>query len=194
MRRSFPPFLFSGFFDSPMLSALIFPLRCASKAAPKASVWQRWAQQTALAGLAGGLVWALLGCDAPPPKSATAPIATVAQPANTNTASAAPEAPTATQSANTVRLSALPPLGQQIYQQILQGGPFAYDKDGAVFANRERILPAQKRGYYREYTVAHAHARNRGPRRIVCGGAPRSPDACYYSADHYASFQKIVSP
>lgn len=123
-------------------------------------------QQTALAGLAGGLVWALLGCDAPPPKSATAPIATVAQPANTNTASAAPEAPTATQSANTVRLSALPPLGQQIYQQILQGGPFAYDKDGAVFANRERILPAQKRGYYREYTVAHAHARNRGPRRI----------------------------
>ena len=33
--------------------------------------------------------------------------------------------------------------------------------------------------------------RNRGARRIVCGGPPKSPDACYYSADHYNSFARI---
>ena len=68
---------------------------------------------------------------------------------------------------------------------------YAFDKDGVIFANRERILPAHPRGYYREYTVAEPDARNRGPRRIVCGGPRQQPDACYYSADHYASFQKI---
>ena len=67
-------------------------------------------------------------------------------------------------------------------------------KDGTVFGNRERILPAQKRGYYREYTVKTPGARNRGARRIVCGGQqPRMPDACYYTSDHYASFRVIVN-
>jgi hypothetical protein len=33
---------------------------------------------------------------------------------------------------------------------------------------------------------------DRGARRIVCGGPPRSPPACYYTADHYASFRQIV--
>ena len=92
----------------------------------------------------------------------------------------------------TIAVAQLPPQGRETYSLIHQGGPFPYDKDGSVFGNRERLLPAHKRGYYREYTVRTPGARNRGARRIVCGGKPRSPDACYYTSDHYASFREIV--
>ena len=92
----------------------------------------------------------------------------------------------------TITVAELPQQGVQMYQLIHQGGPFAYEKDGTVFGNRERLLPAQKRGYYHEYTVKTPGARNRGARRIVCGGQPKTPDVCYYTADHYASFRKIV--
>ncbi|MCF8209558.1 MAG: ribonuclease [Rhodoferax sp.] len=88
--------------------------------------------------------------------------------------------------------SSLPAQGIETYARIHQGGPFPYEKDGTVFGNRERLLPAQKRGYYREYTVKTPGAKNRGQRRIVCGGPAKAPDACYYTADHYASFRKIV--
>lgn len=70
---------------------------------------------------------------------------------------------------------------------IRQGGPFAYDRDGVVFKNYERILPKQSGGYYREYTVKTPGARDRGARRIVCGPLPE----CYYSADHYKTFKRI---
>ena len=76
---------------------------------------------------------------------------------------------------------------------IVAGGPFKYDKDGVVFGNRERLLPAKDRGFYREYTVKTPGERTRGARRIVCGGLkPTVPDACYYTDDHYASFRKIA--
>jgi hypothetical protein len=53
--------------------------------------------------------------------------------------------------------------------------------------------PRTARGYYREYTVATPGVRHRGARRIVCGGdKPTVPEACYYSADHYASFLLIA--
>ena len=92
----------------------------------------------------------------------------------------------------TVALAALPAREQQVYQLIHQGGPFSYEKDGTVFANRERLLPARRRGFYREYTVAPPHAATRGARRIVCGGPSRTPHVCYHTADHYASFQRII--
>ena len=92
----------------------------------------------------------------------------------------------------TVTLEQLPVQGRETYQRILQGGPFPYEKDGVVFGNRERLLPSEKRGYYREYTVKTPSSRDRGTRRIVCGGAATAPDACFYTADHYASFRKIV--
>ncbi len=60
-----------------------------------------------------------------------------------------------------------------------------------MFGNRERQLPAKKRGYYREYTVRTPGVAHRGARRIVCGGAKRMPDACYYTSDHYTSFREI---
>lgn len=92
----------------------------------------------------------------------------------------------------TVAVGELPAQAVQTYKLIHQGGPFACDKDGVVFGNRERLLPVQKRGYYREYTVATPGLSHRGVRRIVCGGQPKTPDACYYTADHYASFRQIV--
>jgi ribonuclease T1 len=94
---------------------------------------------------------------------------------------------------NTVALADLPLQARQTHELILRGGPFPYDKDGTVFGNRERLLPQQPRGHYREYTVKTPGARNRGARRIVCGGRqPEKPQACYYTADHYSSFNRIV--
>lgn len=95
--------------------------------------------------------------------------------------------------AATVDLAALPPEARQTEEAIRRGGPFPYAKDGSVFGNRERLLPANPRGYYREYTVKTPSASDRGARRIVCGGGqPNRPDACYYTGDHYASFARIV--
>lgn len=99
------------------------------------------------------------------------------------------EAPEAIES---VSLLALPAEAQQTQRLIHAGGPFPYEKDGSVFGNRERLLPRRERGFYREYTVRTPGSRNRGARRIVCGGAaPTQPEACYYTADHYASFRRI---
>lgn len=92
-----------------------------------------------------------------------------------------------------VSLAELPSQARTTYRLILKGGPFPYDKDGTVFGNRERLLPAHKRGYYREYTVKTPWSRDRGARRIVCGGTPPTqPKACYYTSDHYNSFRKIT--
>lgn len=92
-----------------------------------------------------------------------------------------------------VSLAELPPEARTTEIAIRSGGPFTYSKDGAVFGNRERRLPGQARGYYREYTVPTPGAPDRGARRIVCGGAvPTAPDVCYYTSDHYTSFRRIV--
>jgi ribonuclease T1 len=95
--------------------------------------------------------------------------------------------------AEPVPLAQLPEPAQQTYQRVLGGGPFPYHKDGITFANREHRLPGKARGYYREYTVDTPGSSDRGARRIVCGGTqPTQPDSCYYTADHYASFARIV--
>ena len=87
----------------------------------------------------------------------------------------------------------LPLEARETEKLIQSGGPFPYPKDGSTFGNRERLLPAHPRGYYREYTVKTPGARNRGARRIVCGGQVAiKPDACFYTADHYASFRRIA--
>lgn len=94
----------------------------------------------------------------------------------------------------TVALATLPVQAQRTHQLILSGGPFPYAKDGTVFGNRERLLPAHPRGHYREYTVRTPGARNRGARRLVCGGeVPTRPQACYYTEDHYASFRQVLT-
>ena len=91
-----------------------------------------------------------------------------------------------------IHVAELPREGRATYELIRLGGPFPHGKDGAVFGNRERQLPQARRGFYREYTVPTPGSRDRGARRIVCGGPSKVPQACYYTADHYASFRIIV--
>ncbi len=94
-----------------------------------------------------------------------------------------------------IEKSKLPDQAQDILKRIRAGGPFEHaKKDGSVFGNFEKRLPRQPRGYYREYTVPTPGAKNRGARRIVCGGenqtSPKS--TCYYTDDHYNSFKRIL--
>jgi ribonuclease T1 len=102
-------------------------------------------------------------------------------------------APTSPDGIPLVALAELPPEARHTRRLIDQGGPFPYEKDGTVFGNRERLLPREARGFYREYTVKTPGSRDRGARRIVCGGRqPTRPESCYYTADHYASFKRIA--
>jgi ribonuclease T1 len=90
-----------------------------------------------------------------------------------------------------VAVARLPAEAQRTLELIRDGGPFPYERDGVRFGNRERLLPAQPRDYYREYTVKTPGAKHRGARRIVCGGPAKAPDVCYYTHDHYQSFSRI---
>ena len=81
----------------------------------------------------------------------------------------------------------LPAEARETIALFRKGGPYPYAKDGAIFGNREAILPRQKRGYYREYTVKTPHERTRGARRIIAG---RGGDL-YYTEDHYNHFRRI---
>lgn len=94
-------------------------------------------------------------------------------------------------SLDVVELTSLPREGQSTLNLIKLGGPFPYEKDGAVFGNYENKLPKQKRGYYHEYTVKTPRARNRGARRIIAGGQPTTSGEYYYTDNHYESFKKI---
>ena len=95
-------------------------------------------------------------------------------------------------SVGTVSVGELPREAVNTLSLIGEGGPYPYEKDGSVFGNYERALPKHRRGYYHEYTVPTPRARNRGARRIICGGPLRRTDNCYYTDDHYASFKRIV--
>ncbi|MCB0880788.1 MAG: ribonuclease N [Thermoleophilia bacterium] len=83
---------------------------------------------------------------------------------------------------------ALPPEARATIRLIEAGGPFPYSRDGAVFGNRERLLPGRPRGFYREYTVPTPGSRDRGARRLVAGGGAR---LLYYTDDHYRSFRAV---
>jgi guanyl-specific ribonuclease Sa len=92
----------------------------------------------------------------------------------------------------------LPPEAHDVLGRIAHGGPFEYRQDGGVFQNRERRLPQQPRGYYREYTVETPGSRDRGARRIITGGGipgESRPREYWYTDDHYRSFRRFeVSP
>ena len=91
-----------------------------------------------------------------------------------------------------VAVAELPKEARATLANIRSGPPFPYERDGVAFGNREQLLPAKPRGYYREYTVRTPGERSRGARRIVCGGKPASPEACWYTDDHYSSFRRII--
>ena len=86
-----------------------------------------------------------------------------------------------------VAIADLPPEARQTVRLIRGGGPFPYERDGIVFGNFEKRLPARERGYYREYTVPTPGLTHRGARRIVSGRGGE----LYYSGDHYRTFRRI---
>ena len=86
-----------------------------------------------------------------------------------------------------VTMAELPVEARETIALIHKGGPYPYAKDGAVFGNREGVLPHAKRGYYREYTVKTPGVRTRGARRIVAGAGGE----LYYSDDHYNHFRRV---
>ena len=90
----------------------------------------------------------------------------------------------------TVPVAQLPDEARATLTLIDAGGPFPYRRDGITFQNRERRLPEQDRGHYREYTVSTPGSNDRGARRIIAGGQP--PAVFYYTADHYKSFRRIL--
>lgn len=87
-----------------------------------------------------------------------------------------------------VAFAQLPSEAQTAVRAIRAGGPFPYERDGVVFGNFERLLPARERGYYREYTVVTPGLKHRGARRIVAG----AQGELYYTDDHYRSFRKVT--
>ncbi len=93
-----------------------------------------------------------------------------------------------------IALADLPPEAHDTLRLIHRGGPFPYKRDGLIFSNFERRLPAKPRGYYLEYTVRTPGAKNRGARRIIAGrGAPGDVRRAeyYYTEDHYQTFWRI---
>ena len=92
----------------------------------------------------------------------------------------------------TIAIADLPKEARDTLANVRRGAPFPFERDGVSFGNRERLLPGKPRGYYREYTVRTPGVSHRGARRIVCGGTPTAPDACWYTSDHYQSFSRIV--
>ena len=89
--------------------------------------------------------------------------------------------------ASEIAFASLPVEARETIATIRKGGPFPYAKDGAIFGNRENHLPAQKRGYYREYTVKTPGERTRGARRIIWGKGGEF----YYTDDHYNHFLRV---
>ena len=88
----------------------------------------------------------------------------------------------------TVALSSLPPQAAQTVRLIEQGGPFPYPRnDGVVFHNNEHVLPAQRDGFYHEYTVPTPGSSTRGARRIVTG----ADGSYWYTGDHYETFWRV---
>jgi ribonuclease T1 len=86
-----------------------------------------------------------------------------------------------------VAVADLPAEARRTLALIDSGGAFPYARDGAVFANRERLLPQRARGYYREYTVPTPGEQDRGARRVIAGAGGER----FYTGDHYRSFREV---
>jgi ribonuclease T1 len=88
----------------------------------------------------------------------------------------------------TIAQANLPAEARDVIRRIDDGGTLQYRQDGVTFQNREGRLPAEPRGYYREYTVATPGAVDRGARRLIVG----RQGEFYYTPDHYRSFLWVV--
>jgi ribonuclease T1 len=117
-------------------------------------------------------VLALAGCGSSSSKSSPASSTSAAKPAGMST----------------IAEASLPAEARDVIKRIDDGGTFQYRQDGVTFQNRERLLPAEPGGYYREYTVSTPGAADRGARRLILG----RHGELYYTPDHYRSFLWVV--
>lgn len=153
-----------------------------------------------LAGLAAVVVWWFQGTDeSPAPEDSSSVAASTGvtptpTPAQTSSPAQRPQQTSAPQDRVDehglvwVDASSLPDPAGEILVAIDNGGPFEYaPKDGSTFGNYEGVLPQQRRGYYREYTVETPGLDHRGARRIVTGAGGEF----YWTDDHYSSFERI---
>lgn len=62
-----------------------------------------------------------------------------------------------------------------------------FSNDGSTFQNREKRLPRQPAGYYREWVVPTPNEEGPGPQRIVTG----KDGEVWYTGDHYRTFRRI---
>jgi len=148
----------------------------------------RWSRCTWVQLLTAAVVAlvALAGCGTVAPTATTA-TTTSAAVQSLPAVQLAPE--TASSDLPTISPAQLPPEAVTVLLMLFNGSPFPNKQDGATFQNRERILPAQPSGFYREYTVKKPGESDRGPWRIVTG----ADGSKFWTADHYASFQEVVS-
>jgi ribonuclease T1 len=135
--------------------------------------------------LLGAASWSFLRAPAP---TSSAPAPTTTSPLELPPPMEA--GPPATPVASPGHPDFLPPEAIDTLRLIARGGPYPHRQDDGVFGNRERRLPQQPRGYYREYTVETPGSRDRGARRIVSGGHP--PVEYFYTDDHYRSFRRFT--
>ena len=126
----------------------------------------------------------------------------------------------ANESLQTIYIANLPVEAKNTLSLIKQGGPFPYPRDGIVFGNRERQLPAQSRGCTSDTLLtksADCGRRCEAGAPALKGSAPpcrvryreytvKTPGVhsrgarrivcgvvpdCYYTDDHYQSFKRI---
>lgn len=71
--------------------------------------------------------------------------------------------------------------------RIEAGTTLQFPNDGNVFQNRERRLPRQPTGYYREWVHPTPGLAGPGPQRIVTG----ERGEIYYTPDHYRTFRRL---
>jgi RHS repeat-associated protein len=71
--------------------------------------------------------------------------------------------------------------------RISAGKTFPHRNDGAVFGNKEGLLPQQPAGYYREYVHPTPGVNGPGPQRIVTGQGGE----IFYTPDHYRTFIRV---
>ena len=99
------------------------------------------------------------------------------------------------------RIKAILKLVSDVYNNV----HLPYSQDGATFTNKEKRLPQQPLGFYKEYTLLTGNAPHtvvidgttyqvapdlsaRGSERIIIGGGEK----LYYTPDHYAHFIELT--
>ncbi len=123
----------------------------------------------------------------PPDVPRTSPPARPPTPITPTATATPPTASPSTADLNSIRDAAEREQVRSIIEIIDAGGPFRYSKDGSTWQNRERRLPKQRPGHYREYTVDTPGSDDRGARRIIAG----AEHELYYTRDHYDSFTAL---